>query len=182
MEDPGDVFERADHVEPPDLVDTAAGLVVDGAEELETPFGMLVDPLDELGGPLSRSHDQHATGVKTLATDIMRAHENDRLLEPDEEEAQGHEEQEELPAHEGQLEQEDEGAQEKKGHDGGFDHRPEDLEVRARPRRLIHAVRIKGHAPVGNGNDQCQPVVSEEGRGHRIGGGETRRRTGRPGR
>ena len=76
-------------VEPPDLVDAAAGLVVDGPEDLEAPLRMLVGLLDEFDGPLPGPHDQQAPRVEALAADIMRAHEDDRLLEPDEQEAQG---------------------------------------------------------------------------------------------
>jgi hypothetical protein len=164
MEDLGDVLERADHLEASDLVDSAAGLVVDGAQEFEAPFGVLVDPLDELDGPFSRSDDEQAAGVEPLPAEIVGAHEDDRFLQPDEPCAQAHEQEEELPAHEGQLEEEDEGAEEQEGHDRGLGDGPEDLEVGPRPRRVVHPVRVEGQDPIRDGEDQGQPVA-EQGKG-----------------
>ena len=161
VEDPGDVLERADDLQPADPVDAAAGLVVDGPEDLEAPLRMLVDLPDELDGPLARPDDQQTPRVEALAADVVRAHEDGRLLEPDEEEAQAHEEEEEEPAHEGQLEEEDERPEQQERHDRGLDDGPEDLEIGARPHGLIHAVGVERQAPVGDGEGEGQPELQE---------------------
>ncbi len=117
MKDAGDVLEAPEDRQPADLMNATAGLVIDGPDDFETPFWMPVDPLHELNGPLSGSHDQQTPCIETLAADIMRAHEDGRFFDPNEQQAEANEQKEKQPAHERQLEQEDEGAEHQEGHD-----------------------------------------------------------------